>query len=469
MIAGAAALTGAIASTWLIELLVAAIPADGLPLWFDPRIDATVILYVVGIAAVATVLSAAAPGFTVTRGALASTLNAAGARSAGDAAAARMRAGLVAAQIALATVLLSGAGLLLRALSAQRSVDPGYAADAVVEIPTVRAFATDDERFAIEANDRLAGIAGIDAAAAASTVALAGRAYSPANEAAALSVTGEAISASWIATMGLPLIAGRAFASGESGRDVVILSELVARTLFGTASDAVAATLRFEGEEASRARTVVGVVGDRYAARPGGLDGATPTAHAYVPLGEGRTTAIRFIVRVDAGDPLRLAPAATSVLRDIDRDAVIRTPRLLGDVERVQAGDLQFFSWIFNGFGAVALALASIGCWGVVAYSVTRRRKEIGLRIALGASTTRVVREIAGGMARPLGLGLVLGAAGALGLGQLLRGVLFAVAPMDPLTLAAVTLTFAAITGLAAWLPARRAARVDPMRTLRAD
>jgi predicted lysophospholipase L1 biosynthesis ABC-type transport system permease subunit len=216
-------------------------------------------------------------------------------------------------------------------------------------------------------------------------------------------------------------------------------------------------------------RTVIGVVGDRSAARPGGLDGATSLAHVYLPLSAGDASATRILARIDAGDPIRLAPAIAATLRELDPDAVLRTPRVLGDVERIQAGDLQFFTRIFTAFGTVALALAALGCWGVVAYSVTRRSKEIGLRMALGASAGRVVREIASGMATPLGVGLATGIVGALALGQLLRGILFAVEPMDPLTLAATIVSFAGITGLAAWLPARRAARIDPLRALRAD
>jgi predicted permease len=470
LLAGTAATAGAITSTWLIELLVAAIPADGLPVWFEPRIDATVVLYIALTATIATILSAAVPGIAVTRGALASTLNEAGARSAGDATAARMRAGLVAVQIALATVLLAGAGLLLRALSAQRSVDPGYAADAILEVPTLRPpVAMDEDAFAREAIARVAAIAGVDAAAAAAPALVTGRMLSPATVGVSVNPFTEAVSATWFSTTGLPVLGGRTFEQNEADDGVAVISALVATTLFGSAEAALGARVRFENDEPGRMRTVIGVVGDRSAARPGGLDGATSLAHVYLPLTAGDPSATRVLARIDAGDPIRLAPAIAATLRELDPDAVLRAPRVLGDIERVQAGDLQFFTRIFTAFGTVALALAALGCWGVVAYSVTRRSKEIGLRMALGASARRVVREIAGGMATPLGVGLATGIVGALALGQLLRGILFAVEPMDPLTLAATIVSFAGITGLAAWLPARRAARIDPLRALRAD
>lgn len=469
LVAGLAAVLGTISSTWLIDLIVAAIPADGLPVWFDPRLDAMVIGYIVLVAAVATVLSAAVPGLTVTRGALAATLNEAGARSVGDAAAARMRLGLVAVQIALATVLLAGAGLLLRALAAQRAVDPGYAADEVLEIPTLRPrVAMTEDNFAHDAIQRIAAIPGVNAAAAGAPVRLPGRAFHP-SDGASIAVTGESVSETWFETMGLPLVAGRTFSAAEANADIVIVSALVARTLFASVEEATGASIRFENDSPGRLRTVVGIVGDRQAVNPGSLDGVTPVPHVYVPLEAGDASAIRLVAKVSESDPLRLAPAITAALRGLDPDAVLRAPRVLGEVERVQAGDLRFFTRIFTAFGAVALALAALGCWGVVAYSVTRRGREIGVRMALGASASRVVREIAAGMAKPVAIGLAIGTAGALGIGQLLRGVLFGVQPMDPLTLGAVMLMFSAITTMAAWLPARRAARIDPLRALRAD
>lgn len=465
-----AAALGTIASGWLTDLLIAAVPVDQLPVWFEPRIDGLVLAYITALAALAVIISATLPAFTVTRGALATTLNETGARSAGDAAAGRTRSALVAVQIALATVLLAGAGLLLRAFGAQRAVDPGYAADAILEVPTLRpppAMGTVDV-FADDARARIAALAGIEAAAVAAPVTVPGRAVSPADAARALSSLPEAVSPGYFATLGLTLLQGRTFTAGDE-TGAVVVSALVARTLFESVDAAHGATFRFENDAPARVRTVVGVVADRKAAIGGTMDGAAPLPHVYVPFIEGDPRAVRVLARVEAGDPLRIAPSVMEILRELDRDAVLRAPRVLGDIERLQTGDLRWFATIFAGFGGVALALAALGCWGVVAYTVTRRRREIGVRMTLGATGSRVVREIVAGIVPPLAAGLGIGLLGALAMGRLLRGLLFGVQPMDPVTLGAVLLMFASIAGLSAWLPARRAARIDPLQALRAD
>jgi len=281
-----------------------------------------------------------------------------------------------------------------------------------------------------------------------------------------LSPTVEAVSATYFETLGLRVLQGAAFREGAADESVAVISQQAARTLFGTAADAIGATFSFESDATQRAFTVIGVAADRLSSIGNrGVIGTLP--RVYLTLEHGDSQSVRLLARSAASDPLQLAAPATDALLALGRDVVVRPARVLGDVERDESGNLRWFASVFGAFGAIALALAALGISGVVAYGVNRRMREIGVRMTLGATSGRVVREIMAGILPAAGVGLAVGLLGALGVGQLLRSLLHGFSPLDPITMASVIVGFAGVTVLAAWLPARRAARVDPMRVLR--
>ena len=465
LIALGASVLGTLGSVWMGDLIVAAIPSDGLPVWFEMQLDPSVLGYIGALTAITVLISAALPAFTVTRGRLATVMNEAGSRSTGDRSSTRLRASFVGAQVALAMVLITGAALLLRAFRSMNDVDPGYAADSVVELRARHAGLPGGDDFLRAALDRLSGVAGITAVAA-TAAGPAGRAVPTSDAERAVAPVTLAVSAGFFEALGLPLVAGEAFEPGREQVGVAVISESAADLMFGGASSAIGATFAFDGDSAELTWRVIGVARDRRRPSIGGR-GIERQRYVYVPITAALAGEVQLLARVDRADPLSTASASMAALRDLDPDVVLRTPRMMGDVERDLAGNVRFFASVFTAFGAVALGLAALGIWGVVSYTVSRRTREIGLRIALGATPTRVVREVAVDMLRPATIGLACGSLGGIAMGRLLRGVLFAVGAADPASLVFVVLVFGGVTLLSAWLPARRAARIDPLAALR--
>jgi ABC-type antimicrobial peptide transport system permease subunit len=364
-------------------------------------------------------------------------------------------------------VLLGGAGLLVRGLVALRAVDPGYPADAVLELRTMRPpSAATFDAFPDRAIAQLGAVPGVEQSAATAPARVAGRILPTGNPERALSPTVEAVSSTFFETLGLRIVHGESFRAGVADADVAVISEQVARTLFATPADALGATFTFESDPARRVFTVVGVAADRRSSL-GSRGGVAIVPRVYVTLAHGDLQVVRLLARSTTGDPMRLSGSASDVLRALERDAVVRPARILGDVERDESGNLRWFASVFGAFGVVALALAALGISGVVAYGVNRRIREIGVRMTLGATSGRIVREVMSGVLPATAIGLGVGLLGALSVGQLLRAVLHGFNPIDPVTIAAVLVGFAGVTMLAAWVPARRAASVDPMRVLR--
>ncbi len=485
--AALAAGLGLLVGAWGTDVLVAWIPMDQLPLWFDASMDVRVLGYIVVLAGAAALVSSTLPALDITRGALALRLNEAGVRSAGDASAGRLRSGLVTVQIALATVLLSGATLLLGALSESRSIDPGFSAgDRVLAIDATRAVPADavdrlramtgsesapdgsTDRFIAELGTTLTAVPGVERSALVSRMRM--QRLRPTLADPPVLARVEAVTADYFATLDLPVLRGRTFDAVEEERaDVVLLSERVARDLFDSIDDAIGATVLLDPQE--ERVTVIGVVNDRRTTGEGGLSGIRVEPYMYVPIRQAEGRDIRILARVaGAGSPDALAPVLSAALRSTFPDVVLRDARSLLEIERDSgAPDLRWFASVFAAFGAFALGLASIGIYGVVAYTVGRRTREIGLRIALGASRTRVAGFVLRSVVPATVVGLAVGTLGAVGLGFLLRSTFLGVAAVDTLALGATVLAFFTITLRAAGLPARRAMRTDPLTALRTD
>ena len=397
----------------------------------------------------------------------------------------RLQQGLVVAQIAVSVVLLTGAGLLVRTMQRLAEVDPGLDAANVLTMEVPADFSELTDRAAAVARyERMQGelqaLPGVRQVGLGSTVPLRaagimleikadGRPLAP-GEPAPMSEY-RTSSPGYFAAAGIPILKGSDFTStdrAESGR-VVILNETLAKRLFGDRDPIgqrvawTGAVLEFIGVSGDW-RTVVGVVGDT---RDGGLD-APPMPVTFVPFAQGDFPTGGFVIRT-VGDPAVLAPAARRVVRGVAPDQPVENVLTMDQIRDESVGPRRLNALLVGSFGVLALVVASIGIAAVLAFAVSARTGEIGVRMSLGADAGRVQRMVLAEGGRLVGLGLVLGAAGALALARLMRGLLFDVAPHDPATLAAVLLLMTGVGLAACWVPARRASRVDPGVALRAS
>jgi putative ABC transport system permease protein len=465
-----------------VRVLIAAAPAN-VPRLAMATIDVRVLAVTLGVALTAGLLFGLVPALHARGVDLQSTLKADGTRGAAGGPRSAFRSVLVAGELALAIMLLAGAGLLMRSFWNLLSVDPGFQTGGVLkaeyQLPRSR-YPTDfavfpdfreQHAFVTAILARAEALPGVTAAAVAgnhpldpgftSSFRIVGR-ENEAREAGWPELTARRVTPGYFSTVGVQLVRGRFFTPGDGTRStpVVLINEAAARRFFGE-RDPVGAQIRIFG---ALPRTIVGVVANE---RSHGLDSEPPLA-TYLPLSQSPSVDGSGVLLVrTAGDPVGLAPAVREIIRERDPAlAVFALEPLERTVSRSVA--VRRFAMLLVGlFAALALALGAIGVHGVLSYDVTRRVREIGIRMALGAERSSVLRLIIG---RALVLAMIGVAAGSLGaflLTRTLSTLLFGVTPHDPLTFAAAAglLTFVALA--AAALPAWRAARLDPAAALR--
>jgi putative ABC transport system permease protein len=270
--------------------------------------------------------------------------------------------------------------------------------------------------------------------------------------------------ASLFAALRVPVLAGRTFTptDREGSPLVVVVSRTFAqRHLARDPVAAIGRRLSFGGDDL---RTVVGVVGD---VRYSGL-AEPPDPVVYFPFDQDPFLGMEMFVRA-TGDPMRVIPAVRRAVLEVDPELPIsRISAVEADVAQSIASE-RFNTTMLALFGAVAFALAVVGIYGVVAYSVTQRRHEMGVRIALGAQRRDVVRLVVGRALGPVGVGVVIGLVLAIGATRVAQGLLYGTSPHDPATYAAVAVTLLSVGAVAAYAPSRRAARADPVSALRAE
>jgi len=282
--------------------------------------------------------------------------------------------------------------------------------------------------------------------------------------------SGKLMNANWrpvtpeyFATMGIPLARGRAFTAQDTKdtQPVALINEALARAYL-PGVDPIGKRVTMLG---AKERLVVGVVRDH---KQTSLDGDVRAEmyfpHAQSPLDGSRT----FVLRT-TGDPLALAGAVRGAVQDLDRDLPITKLQAMETMIAASVAPQRFRTLLLALFAVLALVLAVIGIYGVMAYAVTQRRHEIGIRLALGAQQGDVIGLVLRQGMKLAGVGIVIGLAGAIGLTRLLRGLLFGVGPTDPLTFTALPLLLAVVAMLACYLPARQATKVDPLVALRRD
>jgi len=447
------------------------------------RVDGAVLgfalLLVVGVA----VLLSFVPGIARER-TLAAALAAGGRRTTSGVRRQRLQQALVVAQIAVSVVLLTGAGLLVRTMQRLADVDTGVDAANVLTMEVPADFSEMTDRAAAVARyERMQGelqaLPGVRQVGLGSTVPLRaagilleikaeGRPIAP-GEPAPMSEY-RTSSPGYFAAAGIPILKGSDFTTtdrAESGR-VVILNETLAKRLFGD-RDPIGQRVAWTGDVlqfigvSGDWRTVVGVVGDT---RDGGLD-APPLPVTFIPFAQGDFPTGGFVIRT-TGNPAALAPAARRVVRDVAPEQPVENVLTIDEIRDESVGPRRLNALLVGSFGLLAL-VASIGIAAVLAFAVSARTAEIGVRMSLGADAGRVQRMVLAEGGRLVALGLAIGVAGALALARLMRGLLFDVAPHDPGTLAAVLAIMTAVGLAACWVPARRASQVDPGVALRAQ
>lgn len=389
----------------------------------------------------------------------------------------RTRAALVTAEVALSLILLVGAGLMIRSLSALRAVDPGFVPanmiTMIVPIPKP-AQADAPTSFYSDFLPQVQQLPGVISAAAVNNVPLGGGGSQqpltiegrPA-EVFALqpTVAVRVCTPGYLQTMRIPLLAGRDFNENdtyvENDRGAVLISRSMARQ-FWPGENPIGKHLHLSFSPEIR-REVIGIVGD---VKERGLDALDPVAILYQPFPSNEAGYMRLVVRA-SGDPMALVPAITRVLKSIDPALSVRQPQPFEELVAASLAQHRFSMRLFLALALLALLLAAIGVYGVLAYNVRSRIPEISIRMALGARSRDVVGLVVKEGMKPVLAGIGLGALGASWLGGLLAQLIYGVRPTDPLTFLFVALLLATVALLACLIPSWVAARVEPVQALR--
>jgi predicted permease len=415
---------------------------------------------------------------------LGSMLASGGRRSTGNARKQRTQQFLVVAQVAVSVILLTGAGLLTRTMQQLSVVQTGVNGDNVLTMEVPKDFNGEKPEAVIaeyeQIQSKLAALPGVSTVGMGSTIPLRaagflldvkaeGRPVAP-NEPQPQSEYRTA-NPDYFKASGIPLLSGREFSTTDRATSprVVIINKTLADLLF-PGKDAVGQRIAWTGEVlkfvgiSDAWRTVVGVVGNT---KDGGLD-AQPLPVTFIPFAQGDFPSGGFVIRTK-GDPAALGAAATKIVRSVAPDQPIEKVLTVGQIRDESVAPRRLNAMLVTSFGTLALIVAAIGIAAVLAFSVSARTNEIGIRMSLGADSGKVQRMILSEGGRLVVIGLALGVAGALLLSRLMQGLLFGVAAHDPITLLGVGGLMAAVGVAACWVPALRAARIDPGIALRAQ
>lgn len=476
LLSAAGSLLGVLLARWGLSALQALPLPYPLSATLDLRIDARVGVFVVALMALTGLLSGLAPAIRSARQSLAGALRAEQRGAPTGRGTVRLRNGLVAVQVGGSLVLVLAAGLLARSLAALQDLDTGIDAERVAWVRTSFGQAGLDGAGAAVALDetlvRLGALPGVTAAAAASrlpaqpsgTTTTLVEDYTPPSGTGAIELAFTSVTPAYFETVGLPLLQGRLLADSDGpGTDrVVVVNEAAARTFWG-AADPIGKRLRSQSQP-DLYRTVVGVVGD---APVSGLSDLSRPLF-YAPMAQSGVGSAYLLVRTD-GAPDGLLGVMRDEVRAVRSTLPVLAQGTLASHFDAAVAAPRLATRLMSAVSLLAMMLAGLGTYAVVAFGVARRSAELGIRMALGAGQGRVVRMVLRETAGTVLAGLASGVALALFAAPSLEPVLFGVAPLDPVTFVGAVLLLAVVSGVAAWVPARRAARADPLRSLRAS
>jgi putative ABC transport system permease protein len=474
------AVGGALLAWWGTRTLLAVNP-DAIPRLQEVRIDLTVGLVTLGLALVTGLVFGLAPALQMVRLELQSSLKEGGR---GSESGSRQRIGraLVASEIALAVVVVIGAGLLMRSFWTLQRVEPGFDPERMLVvdmgIPSTRYDAEKSALFWRQLVDRMAALPGVKGATAANDmppvaggmnwdIIIDGMPNAPGQAAPSPNI--RAVTREYFDLMGIRAASGRVFGAGDARgtQPVAVVNETAARAIW-KGRDPVGQQVRFGSDMPWI--TVVGVAKDT---RSAGLEAPVPTelflVQDQMPQTAGGAERSMYVILRTAGDPASLAAAARRTVQEADPLLAITGIRTMDEIMARSLARQRFTMLLLGVFGAVALALAAIGIYGIMAYAVRRRTREIGIRMALGARPAQVLGLVVGQGMRLAAIGLAVGVAGAFVATRLMERLLYGVSATDPVTFAGIATLFAAVALVASWLPARRAVATNPTTALRAE
>jgi putative ABC transport system permease protein len=490
LLAVAGGALGVLLATWIVKLFVASRPVT-IPRIDMVGVDGRVMAFAAALSILTGIVFGLVPALRASSPDLLSSLKQAG-RGGGVSSSRRFRSVLVVAEVALALVLLVGAGLMIRSFARLMAVDPGFDPDGVVTmrltLPASKYRELD--RWTAFHEDLLRRVAAIPGATAVgintaiplegggseSGVIVEGRPL-PTPGAPNTMTLFQASSPGYLRTMGVPLIRGRYFTDQDTSAAsrVVIVDDALVRKLFPN-EDPLGKRIAFEFHGTPEKpgmvwREIVGVVGH---VRHYGIASEPPFVQLYTPFlqlpiyFENRRPTMALVVRT-ALAPEALTGAVRRELSAIDRDIPVYGMQTMNTYLANNTEQPRLSVMLLTGLGGLALLLAVIGIYGVVSYSVTQRTQEIGVRMALGATQRDVLRMIVGQASLLIAAGVVIGAGASLALGSVMRNMLFQVSERDPVTLVSIALVLILVALVASVVPARRATRVDPLVALRTE
>ena len=472
LLAGVGGLGGLLVANWTLVLIVRMLPPEATAL-IAFRLDATMLGFTAMLVLGTGLLFGLLPAWQSTRPNLASTLKGQAGRSSGSRTAGRFRTGLATAQIGLSMALLVMAGLFTRSLVNVSQIELGIRADNLVTFgvsPRLNGY-TPARSLALfeQMEDELAAVPGVVGVTASTVRVLDGN-----NQGRNVSVQGfeagpdtntgvntNSIAPSYFRTMGIPLIAGREFTRSDAPETpkVAIVNETFARR-FELGRDAVGKRMRVGGGDDLDIE-IVGLVQD---AKYSDVKREVP-AQYFVPYRQDAATAINFYLRTES-DPDTLLGVIPRVVGSLDANLPVEQPRTMQEQIRDNIAVDRLVGTLSTAFAVLATLLAAVGLYGVLAYTVTQRTREIGLRMALGADGARVRRMILGQVGWMTAVGGVMGLALAVGAGRLAQSLLFELEGHDPLSIVGAAVALCAVALSAGFIPALRASRIEPMRAL---
>ncbi|HKP05406.1 MAG TPA: ABC transporter permease [Chthoniobacterales bacterium] len=472
---------GLLLAIWSLDLLVSLKPAN-LPRLAEIGVNRTVFLFTAAVSVLTGVLFGLAPAWQVSKSDLNEGLKESG-RGGSDAPRRhRMRSLLVISEVALSLVLLIGAGLMIRSFARLLAVDPGFKADhvltAFVSLPVAK-YSKHEEQTAFfdRLLERLRNVPGVSAAGVVTDIPLNGgsstgfdvEGRTPAPPGQRAMTDYRVISPDYFAAMGMRLLKGRAFGPSdkEPAPGVVIINETMAARFFA-GEDPIGKRVDMSGAPKDL-REIVGVVAD---VRNYGVD-AEVKPEAYVPLFQSApgylssvTSALTIIVRSSI-DPTALGQTLREQVQALDKDQPVSEIKTMQLYLADSMAQRRFNMWLLGVFAGLALVLAAVGIYGVIAYTVTQRTHEMGIRIALGARGADILKLVFTNSMMTTIAGIVIGLAAAFALTRLLRSLLYQVSVTDPFVFAIIPLLLLAVATIATYIPARRAMKVNPITALR--
>ncbi|HKC65074.1 MAG TPA: ABC transporter permease [Pyrinomonadaceae bacterium] len=469
---------GLLLAMWGVDLLVKASPAE-LPRIAEVSLDSHVLVFTLLVTALTGIIFGLAPALQAARLNLNESLKEGGRTGMEGAGRSRVRSLLVISEVALSLVLLIGAGLLIKSFWRLLQTDPGYDTKRVLalDVTLPRVKYPEPERqaaFFQQALQRIAALPGVEAAGATNLLPLGGgdRESTFKIEGYPIPAHGEEpdamdqiISPDYFRAMGIPLRTGRFFTEHDTKESpqVIIVNEMfVRRYLQGVDPLTKRILLDTEGDNPTP-RQIVGVVGD---VRHDKLDAQLVPGY-YVPYLQSPARRMDVVVRSVSQNPSELAASVRNAIKEVDPDQFVWETRTMGDLLSRSVAPRRFNMMLLGCFALIALILASVGIYGVMAYYVTQRTHEIGIRMALGAKASDVLRLVVRqGMLMAL-IGIASGLIVAFALTRVMTSLLYEVSATDPLIFAGISLLFIVVSLLASYIPARRATKVDPMVALR--